>query len=318
MRSFFHGFFEGSSHGINPEARRPAHELTPDELLREQLKDPGYLPLRDDILRAFDPDRQPSRSKMELHDAWRAFCNGGFTRVSEALEAKTRNGFRYEILNGEFIGSLSRHLTQGIEKLYRETGRPVTVLEVGAGDGRLTYHLERRLRKRLGNRVKVIAVDNGQDIIKPLVPVENLDQKEALRKYQPQIVISSWMPNDVDFTQDFRNTPSVQEYLLIGEPDSGMCGDGLATWGNHGLGYPENEPPPWVKDGFQREDLDDISQFQICRGDDPWDLGLGESISETVSFRRLPERGNLSRAQSLNTPSSPPPVPAKYRKESVR
>lgn len=58
-----------------------------------------------------------------------------------------------------------------------------------------------------------------------------MDYKEALKKYKPDIVISSWMPYTEDWTKDFRTFSSVKEYILIGEPDNGCCGHPWKMWG---------------------------------------------------------------------------------------
>lgn len=45
------------------------------------------------------------------------------------------------------------------------------------------------------------------------------------------MVLCCWQPLATDFTRAIRATPSVQEYLLIGEADSDICGDVELTWG---------------------------------------------------------------------------------------
>lgn len=59
----------------------------------------------------------------------------------------------------------------------------------------------------------------------------------ALAAHEPQIVLSSWMPMGRDWTAAVRRTPSVREYVLIGEADYGICGDPWLTWGFRGGGF---------------------------------------------------------------------------------
>ena len=110
----------------------------------------------------------------------------------------------------------------------------------------------------------------------PRFPVEKLDHKMTLKKYNPEIVIVSWMSKDLDMTPDFRAKQGVQEYILIGEVDYGACGS-LATWGAN-----SKAPPQWEVDGFERWDLEDLSTLQVARTDNPY----VKFHSKTVSFRR--------------------------------
>jgi len=107
--------------------------------------------------------------------------------------------------------------------------------------------------------------------------VERLDYKVSLKKYNPEIVIVSWMSKDLDMTPDFRAKQGVQEYILIGEVDYGACGS-LETWGANIQGAPR-----WEEEGFGRLDLEDLSALQIARTDSPY----VRFHSKTVSFRRV-------------------------------
>ena len=46
----------------------------------------------------------------------------------------------------------------------------------------------------------------------------------------PVLVLTAWMPGGVDWTREIRACSAVQEYLLIGESDSNVCGDKHLTW----------------------------------------------------------------------------------------
>jgi hypothetical protein len=44
-----------------------------------------------------------------------------------------------------------------------------------------------------------------------------MGNEEAMESFQPHMVFASWMSMGNDWTAMMRNTPSVQEYILIGE-----------------------------------------------------------------------------------------------------
>lgn len=242
-------------------------KISPQEL-REKLKDPYYLPKnREEIMSAFSTFQE-----------WYNFCFDEENPV-------------FEFLNEEFIDRLSDYLAKRIEELKGSEESPIIILEVGAGNGRLSHFLRQKLQEKVPGKFKIIAVDSGEWGIKPVFEVEKMDYREALKKYNPQIIICSWMPYKVDFTGDFRATASVKEYILIGETDGGCCGDEWLTWGYRPLSYEEGEEeksltPPYAEDGFEREDLMDISRKQICRTDFP---PFKRFNSRTVSFRRKEE-----------------------------
>lgn len=250
---------EGAKFNKLPIFTQPAERnLTPSEL-REKLRDPNFLPTRSDISRAFESGKE-----------WNDFCENKEEPV-------------FEFLNEEFITAFSNYLVQRVGGLGAPEDSPITILEVGAGNGRLAHFLQQKLEAKLPGKVKVVAIDsNNEWSLKPAFPVEKIDHKTALQKYKPKIVIFSWMPTRDEVTTDFRATDSVEEYILIGEVDGGCSGDGWETWGKPTSLHEKNMVAPYIADGFEREDLDDISQYQIGRTDKPRVYGN----SQTVSFRR--------------------------------
>ncbi|MFA6348415.1 MAG: hypothetical protein WCX30_03215 [Candidatus Paceibacterota bacterium] len=269
-------FNQDACESVNSEKEEP----TPEELL-EKFRNPKYLPTREEILHAFN------------YDSWNNRCNDRDNQI-------------YEFLNKEFINSLSDYLSERIEKLGASESSPVIILEVGAGDGRLSHFLKERLETGFPNKVKVVATDSNEWKIKTVLPVEEINSKEALEKYNPQIVICSWMPYGEDFTADFRATKSVQEYILIGER-AGCCGDEWLTWGIPSFnpedsmniededdltdndfdfdsedGSDEDKVPPYIADGFDYEGIDKVSKNQIAETDQFNDF----HHSKTSSFRR--------------------------------
>ena len=111
-------------------------------------------------------------------------------------------------------------------------------------------------------------------------PVEKISYADALDKYKPNVVLVSWMELGQDWTEAFRACPSVDEYILIGEADSGVCGRLRETWGAPAHRAPQR-PPAYMRQGFARTELE---LPQVGRTDDPWSR---RSRSSTVVFRRV-------------------------------
>jgi hypothetical protein len=213
--------------------------------MQEKLMDALYLPSYYEVKKYFDA--VPKYSTEDKN--WRDF-------VDEDYKI-------YEIYTREFIERLSIFLADQIRELKTET-RPIKILEVGAGNGRLTYFLNNSLKKLSSDSIKFIAIDSGESEIKEIfseTPVEKIDYKEALKKYKPQIVICSWMPHDEDWSAAFRAEKSVEEYILIGEED-GCCGNNAETWGDA-----SEKNNPYEADNFERQRLSDLSNVQFSRID---------------------------------------------------
>ena len=175
----------------------------------------------------------------------------------------------YELWTQEYIENLANYLLERT-KLNSDKGKDTLIMEIGAGDGTLSTHLEHAFKRILENqqeakkilqRVKgekkrkstkkdeqkkptsylptIVAIDDGSwNIQTKTSNVEKLNVKQALDKYviNPTsqsyvIVICSWMPKGLDWTRDLRKS-GVNEYILIGESDDGCCGHNWYTWGN--------------------------------------------------------------------------------------
>ena len=192
----------------------------------------------------------------------------------------------FEILTEEYLNALADYCVKRAEHYSASAKKPLLLLEIGAGSGRLSHFLRKELTKKISGIIKVTATDSGEFNIKPEFAVEKMTHKQALKKYQPDIVLCSWMPHQIDFSADFRQTDSVKEYILIGETDGGCCGDDWKTWGclsSNERTSKKESIAPYQADGFIREDLDKLSRLQICRTDFP---GMGVRHSRTVSFIR--------------------------------
>jgi len=256
----FKGEAEQQAKPFEESSQQPERELTPDEL-RERLRDPNFLPTHEQITKAFTNREQ-----------WSQFCFDEKNPVFEFFNEEYLNAFA-----DYFVGKIQEHGTS--EK------KPLVILEIGAGNGRLSHFLRQKLEERVPGQTKFVAIDSGAWTLKSDFPVEQLKHDEAMEKHSPDIVVFSWMPYRKDSSKDIREFDSVQEYILIGETDGGCCGDEWETWGQS-WSWDEAEQgekiPPHEADGFEREDLDYLSDLQICRTDDPGSY----YHSRTVSFKR--------------------------------
>lgn len=97
-----------------------------------------------------------------------------------------------------------------IRKLSELSGN-TTCLEIAAGDGTLTRFLREK-------GINCLATDDysWEHYIKYPEFVEKLEAGDALKKYQPETVISSWTPPNNTFEKHIFQTDSVNTYVVIG------------------------------------------------------------------------------------------------------
>ena len=221
-----------------------------------------------------------------------------------------------EVLTEEYVDALAHYLHVRLRAILAAAPPPgeadapaVTVLEVGAGNGRLTYHLRERVRALMladrddissdgggdagtaaaarARRVRFVATDlrgNTADAAAAVrLAVKPLGHVAALEQYRPAVVLAAWMNKDEDWTAAIAATASVHEYVLIGERDYGVSGTSDGTWGLARPGSPVAlAVPRWRAEGFVRMDLERLSLLQVCRTDSP----AVRFHCKTVVFRR--------------------------------
>lgn len=258
-------------------------EIFSQEEMREVLKNPGYLPSREEISYAFTGDRKKidewsaDGHKEIVFDEkkWDEEFNDrvAFLQYCDNIENPI-----YELFNEEYLNDLCGYLVERINNLQIGT-EPVMILEIGAGSGRLTHFLKQKLEEKVPGKFNIVATDSGKWRIKQTFPVEQIEHDAALKKYQPRIAIFSWMPYEEDYTAEFRSTDTIEEYLLIGEQD--CCGDHDLSWRNRYETTSEHDPS--IKNIFNKTPLPEISKNQLCRSDAP---GKFQGHSRTISFRR--------------------------------
>lgn len=103
-------------------------ELSPQEI-KEKLKDPSFLPTHEEIDRSF-------KSKDFISREWSDFCFDEQNPI-------------FEFLNEEFLNAFSDYLSQRAKELGASEETPITVLEVGAGNGKLTYFFTKEVRRKI-------------------------------------------------------------------------------------------------------------------------------------------------------------------------
>ncbi len=203
--------------------------------MNQNFEDPSFLPNLQEVYEFFG---QGSKGDAAFHN----FC-------------KTHK--IYEFLTKEFVEALANYLEKRVVQLRTTQIRKVKILEVCAGDGRLTYFLHQLLDQKIPDQFSIVATDSGEWGIKPIFSVTKIDHQQVLVQIQPDIVICSWMPKGKDLTRDFRLTASVKEYILIGNPQE--CGDPWLTWGEK-----SNKTPAFEHDGFHLTMFGKEFPKQLC------------------------------------------------------
>src|SRR3989344_5812790 len=274
----------GSGSGRGGDAEKPARKLNN---LRGKMRDSAYLPSFNEILEAFDLEKAVRKPAFErMQKVWEVR-----PKFTEFLREQ---GILYEFYNQEYVTELGTYLVRRISEIKQETGRLPTLLEVGAGDGRLAHFLQEKIQSLGEVNCSVIATDSGESGHAAKFPVEAIDYKDALAKYKPDVVISSWMPMNTDWSKDIRMTESVQEYILIG--DDTVTGSPWKTWGNASEDEEESEEekPPFERDGFSKTYHEEMQKFQI-----PHHLDFNHVT--TASFTRKPSSERLSEGLAEET-----------------
>lgn len=227
---------------INKRGQEEPVNLERAEKARKELANPYYLPTID-----------------EVYDAFGGLGLYGILRLDqEWYNYVLSSPQRYEVLTQEYISALGIYLADRIRAYSGSVDHPIRVLEIGAGNGQLSYFLNFYLQAIVPDQASIIATDKNEPIQNNF-PVEVIDYMDAIRKYKPAIIISSWMPLGQDWTEECRGIPEVQEIILIGDEDS--CGT----------------PESWEEDtSFTRLGHQALEAVQINRIKNP----------STVSLRR--------------------------------
>lgn len=166
----------------------------------------------------------------------------------------------FQLLNIEFIQELAKEI---------KDMNPEIILEVGAGEGLLGKCLSKELEN------EIILTDDHSWWEREDIKIENkdvlkMDYKTAIKKYNPDFIIASWIPYKRWWTKEFRNCESVKGYILIGEGPGGCTGSDM-DW----------------KTSWTKHDLDNVEKYAICRTDHGFN-GISLSRHTNVSLFERP------------------------------
>ncbi|MCX6740379.1 MAG: class I SAM-dependent methyltransferase [Candidatus Parcubacteria bacterium] len=152
-------------------------------------------------------------------------------------EAYQEKMFDYEIWNREYIKALARVIGK----------KKQIVLEVGAGTGRLSYFLQKKLpqSKFYSTDVSLKNKVSGISLIK-------MSMKQALQKFKPDVLICSWP--DEFFWQEIKYNQRANKIILIGDSeDTPLAKDVEGEW-------------QWLKiDGFEAKESLKLKEVQTSR-----------------------------------------------------
>ena len=222
------------------------------EMKRLRMDDPYSLPRQAEVAKIFGlgGGSDTCGKKFVYGSQGQMTCSCAVCVVWKRFVSGHLFGHRvYEILTVELIQKLAAHIWSRSSPHIDNT-----ILEIGAGSGRLSYFLAQELnaayeckcellplchqalphQHRISSgdknirRFQIVCTDSSARGLGAEIgdrfPVEVLGYQEALNKYSPNTVLACWMELGHDWTAAFRHTSSIGEYILIGEADSGMCG----------------------------------------------------------------------------------------------
>jgi len=169
--------------------------------------------------------------------------------VGSWLEYCVVNGI-YQFICQEFADALAR--------LMRSLA-PASPIEICAGDGLLGRALRLRgipvkstdakLSKDKGNMNKA---GEARDFVSPeREEVETLSVRDALDKYDPDLVIGCWVPIDADLDLQVMRHPTVRRYIYIGQELNGILGPDAI----------------WREPGWDSAPIPDLDRYSLCRSD---------------------------------------------------
>jgi len=157
-----------------------------------------------------------------------------YSQSKDYPEDKLARAGIYQYPNVEFVKELAKLLNY----LDGLCSSPVPIVEVCAGNGKLSYHLNKRLPK--GKSIIATDRENKPHYYPPFKEfpsfrefyppfrrhtkfVKDLDYREAIETYRPNIVLASWIPPNSDIGIKILYSPGVRFFVNIGVPD-GLCG----------------------------------------------------------------------------------------------
>ena len=126
----------------------------------------------------------------------------------------------------EVLDIFQFYSTEFIDQIVETINKlgPQSIVEIGAGDGYLSYFLG-----ECG--VDIVPTDDySRPHINRPQRVEKIGHKDALRKYEPDLVVINWEEYLGEYSFDALGYPSVKHLLWIGEGEGGCTGS-EELWG---------------------------------------------------------------------------------------
>jgi hypothetical protein len=289
------------------EALRAVRPVVKEEEEEEEdTKTSSALPKREEIIERFglfgtprrsnDSDDEEENKKCEMEfttgtcsngktctrcDRWKRFVDGKGGRAASLTTKKY-----YEVFTSDLVRGVVRHVKERCEE--ESTKEKVVLLELGARDGTFARAF---VREWAGVRLEYFACDT----VPMHESVTKRDAIEAIRDVGKTlentktlcIALVSWMPFQIDWTQEIRKHSAFDEYILIGEGEGGMCGS-EQTFGRRADDdddddddNDDNMPPLYEREGFIMHELKEIRN--LGKSDTTYERG---TYSKTISFRR--------------------------------
>ena len=219
------------------EALRAVRPVVKEEEEEEEdTKTSSALPKREEIIERFglfgtprrsnDSDDEEENKKCEMEfttgtcsngktctrcDRWKRFVDGKGGRAASLTTKKY-----YEVFTSDLVRGVVRHVKERCEE--ESTKEKVVLLELGARDGTFARAF---VREWAGVRLEYFACDT----VPMHESVTKRDAIEAIRDVGKTlentktlcIALVSWMPFQIDWTQEIRKHSAFDEYILIGE-----------------------------------------------------------------------------------------------------
>lgn len=225
----------------------------------------------DECLERFDFDRLTPERREGTELRWYTFCQ----LVNHLYEYPTQ----------ELVAGLVGRLATTAEQVKSQTGETFRLLEVAAGQGRLTVAVSQGLHD-IGVEHHTLAVDN-HDLYDGWSGVagiaKKMDAERAANLFLPHTILGAWLPLR-DWTPTFRALSTLRQYIFLGNPE--QCGT-PAVWGlEPEVSSPDAEHiPEYTVDGFEKEEWTELQPVQLC-----WSSASGTESSmhpsKTVAFSR--------------------------------
>ena len=168
----------------------------------------------------------------------------------------------FQVPNLEFVQELAREI--------KEIGAEI-ILEVGAGRGTISRHISKMIHNNIILTDNYSWWNNEHNKEKIEFPdVINMNYKDAIEKYKPDLIIASWIPYKAYWTKDFRECPSAKGYIIIGE-DRGGCTGSEEDWNTD----------------WSIKNLKNVEKYGICKTDHGFSIKDGTFRMFRISHTRV-------------------------------